>query len=173
MLYVGSHKGTVDDGYISSSKTFIKEYNERPKDFIRTVIAVGNYSDIRNLESCILVSVNAAKDNMYYNKSNGDGKFYCSAHTTETKIKIGQKSKGRKPMLGKTMSPDSKEKMSKAKKGIPSNVTGKKLSEETRKKMSLAKLGKTPWNKGLPASEETKHKISVSKKNYYDNIKQH
>ena len=30
ILYVGSHKGTEDDGYVCSSKYMMKEYKSRP-----------------------------------------------------------------------------------------------------------------------------------------------
>lgn len=36
--YVGSHWGTVDDGYICSSRTMKNAYRRRPKDFKRKVV---------------------------------------------------------------------------------------------------------------------------------------
>ena len=41
MLYVGSHKGSIDDGYICSSKPMMKEYKKRPQDFSRQIVAEG------------------------------------------------------------------------------------------------------------------------------------
>ena len=38
-------------------------------------------------------------------------------------------------------------------------MTGKKHSDESKEKMSKAKRGKIPWNKGIPCSLETKNKI--------------
>jgi hypothetical protein len=38
-LYIGKHKGSLDDGYICSSKYFLSEYKKRPEEFIRTIIA--------------------------------------------------------------------------------------------------------------------------------------
>ena len=38
-FYVGSHWGTVDDGYICSSRWMRKAYNRRPRDFKRRIIA--------------------------------------------------------------------------------------------------------------------------------------
>ena len=81
------------------------------------------------------------------------------------------------PRLGKTLSAETKRKMSEAHKG-------KKHSEEAKRKMSEALKGKIPWNKGkkLPpqtkewkrkrgeamkgkkCSEETKRKISEANK---------
>lgn len=62
MLYVGVHKGSEDDGYVCSSKYMLEEYNKRPEDFTRQIIAHGTYSDCLSLEMAILQSVNAARD---------------------------------------------------------------------------------------------------------------
>ena len=53
-LYVGSHKGNLDDGYVCSSKYMLQEYKVRPHDFTRQIIAVGNAYTIRKFESFIL-----------------------------------------------------------------------------------------------------------------------
>jgi hypothetical protein len=86
MLYVGYHKGAVDDGYVSSSKYFNLAYNKNPASFTRSIIASGNYSDIRVLETKILKSLNAARDKQFYNRRNGNdgGDFYCKGHIPET-----------------------------------------------------------------------------------------
>jgi hypothetical protein len=55
-LYVGSHKGLTNDGYICSSKYMLEEYKNRPDDFSRQIIAEGNLKDIRKLETKILQS---------------------------------------------------------------------------------------------------------------------
>jgi hypothetical protein len=88
-LYVGSHKGSTDDGYVCSSKTMLEEYKSRPSDFTRQIIAHGKSSDIRILEYKILVSLNAAFDESFYNKHNGFGSYL----TDDIKLKIGEKSK--------------------------------------------------------------------------------
>lgn len=46
-LYVGVHKGTLDDGYICSSKHMLKEYTQRPETFSRQIIAHGTWDDMR------------------------------------------------------------------------------------------------------------------------------
>ena len=88
MLYVGVHKGSDTDGYITSSKYFNAEYKKRPEDFTRQIIAQGVYKDIKLLESAILKSFNAAADPSFYNKSNSDGKFYCIGHGDDTRKKM-------------------------------------------------------------------------------------
>lgn len=36
--YLGSHRGTICDGYIGSGVEFLKEYHERPQDFRRRIL---------------------------------------------------------------------------------------------------------------------------------------
>ena len=38
--YIGKHKGAVDDGYIASSESFLKDYNECPALFKRTILSI-------------------------------------------------------------------------------------------------------------------------------------
>lgn len=75
-LYVGRHKGSIDDGYICSSKPMLAEYKIRPQDFTRQIIAQGTFEDMVKLEVTILHSVNAALNESFYNQHNGSGKFY-------------------------------------------------------------------------------------------------
>ena len=75
-LYVGSHKGTPDDGYVCSSKYMMEEYKKRPNDFTRQIIAEGTLEDIRKLEAVILKSVNARVNEQFYNKHDNDGFYF-------------------------------------------------------------------------------------------------
>lgn len=88
MLYVGVHKGTQCDGYISSSKVFNTEYNKRPMDFSRQIIATGDFKSMAVFESKILIGVNAALNEVFYNQNNNNGKFHCFGHTDHTKQKM-------------------------------------------------------------------------------------
>lgn len=109
-LYIGSHKGRIDDGYICSSKSMISEYKTRPEDFSREIIAEGVYKDIRKLEGTILHSLNAAKDPQFYNLNNQNGNF---CHTEEHYKKLSIKLKGAgNGMFGKTHSKEVKKKLS-------------------------------------------------------------
>lgn len=38
--YIGSHKGSIDDGYIGSGKVFLKTYKLRPHTFKRKIITL-------------------------------------------------------------------------------------------------------------------------------------
>lgn len=107
MLYVGSHKGKTNDGYICSSKLMLQEYKNRPNDFSRQIVAEGEYIDMRKLEEKILQTLNAAKDKQFYNMHNGSGNFYLKKHTEETKQKF----------KGKKKSPEHCKALSESKKG--------------------------------------------------------
>ncbi len=87
-LYVGTHKGSTDDGYVCSGKLMLEQYDFRPEDFSREIIAKGLYDDMISFECAILKSANAAKDLGFYNQHNGDGNFFCKYHTETTKAKI-------------------------------------------------------------------------------------
>jgi hypothetical protein len=147
-LYVGSHKGSTDDGYICSSKSMLEEYKKRSNDFSRQIISEGSFSDIRKLESVILKSVNAALDEQFYNMHNNDGEFYFSGwkseeFTKEHKKKMSEAAKKRKRTpehiaalhAGRRNSKNSPEHAA----AIIAAHKGSKHSEESKKKMREAK----------------------------------
>lgn len=125
-LYLGYHKGNSNDGYVCSSKLMLNEYNIRPNDFTRQILAYGTSNDCRNLESLLLKKINAAKDEKFYNQNNMDGKFACIGHNSSTKEKIS------KALIGKKHSQETKEKIRLVQK------TRKPISEETREKMRVS-----------------------------------
>ena len=172
--YIGSHKGTIDDGYVSSSKYFNEEYNMRAGDFEREVLLIGtDYEHIREIEYRILKRLNAATNEEFYNRHNGGRTFICTGHSEETKKKLSKFSA--KNFLGKHHSKETKEKISNTKTGkkigtysdshkenISKGLKNKPKSLEHRQNLSKARIGKTPWNKGLktgPLSKETKQKM--------------
>ena len=65
---------------------------------------------------------------------------------------------------GKTLSEETKQKMSNRSIGENNPFYGKQHSEETKQKMSDAKKGRIPWNKGITHSDETKAKMSADRK---------
>lgn len=150
-LYIGSHKGSLDDGYVCSSKTVMEQYKNRPSDFTRQIIAEGTINDIRMLECKILKSLNAAKDDQFYNKHNGDGKFICLGHSEKTRKKMSRTHKE------KIIPSEQREKMRLW-------HVGRKRSEETRRKMrdnnTKSWLGKTHL-------EDTKNKMRKKKPDYF------
>lgn len=121
MYYIGVHRGTFDDGYICSSKSMLKEYHQRPQEFKREILhVVVDYPSAREIEICLLESVNAKSNTYYYNRTNGYGVFDID--------KINK-------------DPEKIEKMAQKHRGM-------KRSDVARKNMSDARLGCVPWNKG-------------------------
>jgi hypothetical protein len=148
-LYVGSHKGSTDDGYICSSKYMMEEYNKRPEDFNRQVIAEGELSIIRKYETKILQAANARLDKMFYNKHDNDG-FYFDGWkkgemSAEHRAKLAAAKKGRKI---------SKEHHAK----LVVNRKGSKNSPEHAAAIIASRIGSKH-------SEESKKKMSESRKN--------
>lgn len=87
-LYVGWHKGSFDDGYVCSSKPMLEEYDKRPSDFKRQIIASGLAKDMVALESAILKADKVSLNEHYYNMHMSDGKFYLTKHTEASKQKM-------------------------------------------------------------------------------------
>ncbi len=135
MVYIGYHKGHIDDGYICSSKSMLSEYNLRPKDFTRQIIAHGSVSDIISLETSVLKTSKAASNHSFYNKHNNNGIFNVGGHTNETKIKMSNSAKGR------TRSGESRIKQSTSIQGNANHFYGKCHTPETKAKMSASKKG--------------------------------
>jgi len=102
-LYVGSHKGTPDDGYLGGGTLFRRAYNKRPESFVREILYQGeNY---RELEQLILDVEDAANNDNYYNLVNkawggsayGEhNPFYGKKHSQKTKDLMSKKRKGKK-----------------------------------------------------------------------------
>jgi len=149
MLYVGWHKGRQDDEYICSSKWMLGEYNKRPSDFSRQIIAEGTQDDCLMLETAILNSVDAKHNFDYYNQHNGDGKFICKKHTAETLKKISGENAY---WHGKKQKLTTREKISISKRG-------QKLPKEAREKISLRVRGKGNPFYGKHHTEETRQRM--------------
>lgn len=175
MLYVGSHKGSTDDGYVCSSKYMMEEYKKRPEDFSRQIISEGTWKNCRKLEARILQSVNAALNEQFYNRHNCDEKFYLKNHTESAKRKISEKHKGRirkdlSERNKKGMSKESIEKMVNTRRANGSydresnSMFGKSHNEISKQKISLNRKGKGKQ----PKSEETKKKMSEARKKYWE-----
>ena len=167
-LYVGSRKGTRDDGYVCSSKYMMQEYKKRPHDFTRQIVAEGRFDDIRKLEEVILKTVNAKEDDNFYNQHNNDGKFYLKAHTEESKRKIGKAHKGKKCDYNieknkKGHSAETREKISQNHHdvfGSNNPMFNRTHKEETKKRISAKKKGVRSYER----TEEQKQKMSELKK---------
>lgn len=155
MFYVGVHKGTIDDGYICSSKILLEEYKKRPNDFKRKILKTGTYEQVIKEETKLLKEVNAAQNKQYYNQHNGDGNFFCKFHTEETKKIIQQKLKN----YIKTK--EHCEAISNSKKGI--------VPPATHLRKSYVGEGNPNFGKKWPNQGKEKH-IKYSKKYIVDGV---
>ena len=150
MLYVGTHKGTIDDGYICSGKLMLEEYNKRPQDFKREIIAFGTYTEMITFETKILKAANAAEDLSFYNQHNGDGNFFNKGHTeaTRAKLKISRNKRTDKPRQGKSLSEEGRVRASNAaKKAAQTDGREKRLIENRGKGVDYSLLMKEVWRK--------------------------
>lgn len=112
MYYIGSHKGTPDDGYIGSGTWFMRAYSKRPDSFVREILYVGE--DFVELEAFILQELNARLDKNSYNLTNR-ASFTPEdfKHSEENKRMWSKKRKGSgNGMYGKIHSDNTKNKMS-------------------------------------------------------------
>lgn len=116
--YVGSHYGTFDDGYVSSSNYFNSFYKQSPSSFERKILKTFySREDAFIEETKLLCSVDAAKNVNYYNLTNQAG-FGWSHHKDTLLSKIFYK------------------RISESKKGTPSKNKGIPISEEQKIKLS-------------------------------------
>jgi len=187
--YIGSHFGTIDDGYICSSTWMKRAYKRRPQDFKRRIIFQSNISrkELFEEEQKWLNLIKLEElSKRYYNLTKSVKKLWHSddllRKTVGEKISLALKGKKFKghikseeakrnislSMIGKKRGPPSQEtrdKISKANKG-------RIIHEEWRKNMSISHIGKPSLNKGKkfgPLSFEHKEKISKSVSEFYKN----
>lgn len=135
MYYIGSHKGTPDDGYIGSGTWFMRAYSKRPDSFVREILYIGE--DYRELEEFILEELNAAKDKFSYNLKNAAIGF----GTKESNPRYG-KNKGKdNPAYGSKRTKEQRKKISikaSQRTGSKNAFYGKKHTNEAKEKMSRA-----------------------------------
>ena len=118
-FYIGSHKGTPEDGYIGSGTWFKKAYAKRPESFIREIMYTGvNY---REYEQTILDYEDAAGSDCFYNLKNA--------------------AEGGYTLNGRPMSKKGRQNISKAKLGSKNPMYGKKFTKEHKQGLSKAKSG--------------------------------
>jgi hypothetical protein len=95
MYYVGSHCGSVDDGYIGSGKHFKYAYKKRPESFDREILYVGE--DFLELEDLILKTLDSSNDEKSYNMincaviSHKDKKRSEDTRKKQSEVRIGMK----------------------------------------------------------------------------------
>lgn len=118
MKYIGSHYGTYDDGYVSSSNYFNEYYNQNSLIFEREIISVHDTRiEALKEEERLLVEADAANSKEYYNLINYSGRGW-SHHENEELAKIYY------------------DRISKAKKGVPNKNKGVPMKEEQKIRLS-------------------------------------
>jgi len=144
MYYIGSHWGTVDDGYVCSSRRMNAAYKRRSHDFKRKILSKVNTDRIELLKEEQKWLDIVKKKDRYYNLNFKVSEGYWWLNE-DSKLTVQQKIT--KSLTGRKLSPESIAKRS-------ATVTGSKRSEETKKKQSEAR-------KGTIVSDETKKKLSA------------
>ena len=187
--YIGSHKGTPDDGYRHSSKILKNvERKYSPNNFLREILLLGDYEKdkIKTLEGLLLKQLKAATNPMSYNQTNMTGPDTFSKEVREKISKSGKgKNKGNIPwnkgkkcpkhskvMKGKTQSKESNLKRSES-------LKGRQRSKEHCKNISKSHIGKLSPNFGnrykheiiqCPHCEKSGG-IGAMKRHHFDNCK--
>jgi hypothetical protein len=147
--YIGAHVGKVDDGYIGSGKYFRKSIDKYGLENFERKILHFEYDSVENLwkkEFELINENNAVKSNEYYNLCNTspkmmkyiDGKIEKIV-TQETKHKLSEIAKNRKPPSEKT-----REKMA-----TNSHIRGKKwYNDGTESKVFFVGNEPNGWKLG-------------------------
>lgn len=73
MWYIGYHKGTIDDGYICSSRQAKLDITANPTMWQRKILKTGTKHDMCVLERQLLTKLQAKTNPLSYNLHNGNG----------------------------------------------------------------------------------------------------
>ena len=152
--YIGSQCSgkTIGVNYFTSSHN--KEFKEGFKNYGEEKYKIEIIKEFTDPKECVEIENVMIRDHML--KKDGlclNRAYFCNGEKIFSRLGTHH-----------PLSEETKQKISKTKKGRPSTLKGTHLSEETKQKMSSAKKGLPVWNKGIPCSEETKQKISKAKK---------
>ena len=151
MYYVGSHWGTIDDGYICSSNRMRDAYRRRPQDFKRRILKTNlERSSLLDEEYKWLSLIDPAElGEKYYNLRKHKWGHWATDINTRSTVneKISSKLKGKKQSdetikkrvegrRGYIPSDETRQKTSQSLKGHKKGMTGKVHDEETKVKIS-------------------------------------
>jgi hypothetical protein len=156
--YIGSRTKTgcnPDDGYICSSKTIKPLITENRGEWQREILAVGKPTDMLELETRYLVSLDAKNDPMSYNQHNSDGKFSTTGQAPWNK---GLHIPRGKPAWNRGLTKDNNPSMAKVsakRQGQPAHNKGKPMSEEQKLQKSITMKGRPSPKKGKPGKPQT------------------
>ena len=71
--YIGSHVGSINDGYLFSGIDIKAEYKNRPSDFKRIILSyhlINEYHEIRDIEREYLIRFDVENNDSFYNRTN-------------------------------------------------------------------------------------------------------
>jgi len=133
MYYVGSHEGSPDDGYISSSHWLTGEVKYRPHDFKRRIIKMIEVSDMKTEEYRLLNMIKEDEfGKKYYNLKHGKprgsvpwNKGKINIYSDETLSKMSAARVGKPTTKGKS-NPQSIINGKKGASKLSSTVTGRR-----------------------------------------------
>jgi len=138
MWYIGSHAGTVDDGYVGSGVAFKKALHSYGKhNFEREILYEG--TEFRAVEKHLLKTADASRDDTSYNLING-------SNDNIPPPRFGADNPMSNPVYRKRLSD--------AKKGRSNGREGYKHTEETKQKIRSSNL-----NNGYRHSDSVKEKM--------------
>jgi group I intron endonuclease len=131
-MYLGSHKGSIDDKYIGSGTYFKRAYKKNPELFERTIIYEGE--DYVEIEGYLLKLLNASKNDLFYNLTNASVGGYIGCNTEEVKkirgLSISKAKKGKAPVCA-----------FRDKTGDKNPMYGRNHSDETKNKIAQTRIG--------------------------------
>lgn len=171
--YVGKHStNNLEDGYLGSGKLLKQAIKKNGRENFKREILEFCDSEIlaweKEKEYC--VKLNVICDDTFYNFTDGgEGNNYWvgKQRSDETKNKISKSRKGLKAW-NKGLPPEEQphfgKKYSEERKNkISESHKGKEFSESHKKNLSLSHIGNKPWNKGLECGElSDEHKLKIS-----------
>jgi hypothetical protein len=149
--YIGYHKGSKDDGYISSShnQDFWNDFNNSDMMWERKILSEGTKDACLQIEQRLLKEINL-RNNRYYNNARGAEIIF----TKDVLDKMSNSHKKRWEIMSDEKKIERAKKISESKKGVP-------CSEETKKKLSELLKGKTFIERfGKDKAKEIGNKIS-------------
>ena len=186
MYYIGSHWGTIDDGYICSSNRMRDAYRRRPNDFKRRILNILTDRKLLLDEEHKWLSLIKLEELgvKYYNlRQHKWGHWSTDVNKSQSVgEKISKAKRGGKHSKKREYTPEGLEKVRNNTREIQKRRTYyAPTSDETKQKQKESRLaffanggsrtnsgsfqkGQEPWNKGKKASEETKIKMSQSQK---------
>ena len=164
---LGSHHGSLDDGYITSTGWMMRAYKVRPNDFKRRVLVYNTENDkkrTRVLEQVWLDLIKFEELSIYENEQKGTVRYY------NIKNFASGNNKPKRPLIEKKCFVCTKHfkvehkdrnqltcsrlcyhiRQKKIINGKNNHFYGKTHSLESKKKVSEANKGKPAWNKGIP-----------------------